>query len=92
MAFFLYEKRIFSKVCAELCICAICTSSHAVLIYNLKLMRGIRLKKTEEYALRDKIMFKKRVEFAKMQGKMDGKRRKRRDAPNSQKNENIFVK
>ena len=55
-------------------------------------MRGIRLKKTEEYELRDKIMFKKRVEFAKIQGKMDRKRRKRRNAPNSQKNENIFVK
>ena len=73
MAFFLYEKRIFSKVCAELCICAICTSSHAALIYSLKLMRGIRLKKTEEYELRDKTMFKKRVEFAKIQEKMDGK-------------------
>lgn len=79
-------------MCAELCICAICTSSHAALIYNLKLMKGIRLKKTEEYELRDKIMFKKRVEFAKIQGKMDRKRRKRRNAPNSQKNENIFVK
>ena len=73
MAFFLYEKRIFSKVCAELCICAICTSSHAALIYSLKLMRGIRLKKTEEYELRDKTMFKKGVEFAKIQGKMDRK-------------------
>lgn len=92
MAFFLYEKRKFSKVCAELCICAICTSSHAALIYNLKLMKGIRLKKTEEYELRNKIMFKKRVEFAKIQGKMDGKRRKWRNVPNSQKNENTFVK
>ena len=73
MAFFLYEKRIFSKVCAELCICAICTSSHAALIYNLKLIRGIRLKKTEEYESMDIIIFKKRVEFAKIQGKMDGK-------------------
>lgn len=73
MAFFLYEKRIFSKVCAELCICAICTSSHAALIYNLKLIRGIRLKKTEEYESMDIIMFKKRVEFAKIQEKMDGK-------------------
>ena len=73
MAFFLYKKRIFSKVCAELCICAICTSSHAALIYNLKLIRGIRLKKTEEYESMDIIMFKKRVEFAKIQGKMDGK-------------------
>lgn len=73
MAFFLYEKRIFSKVCAELCICAICTSSHAALIYNLKLMRGIRLKKTEEYESMDIIMFKKRVEFAKIQEKMDEK-------------------
>ena len=32
-------------------------------------MRGIRLKKTEEYELRDKIMFKKRVEFEKIRGK-----------------------
>lgn len=79
-------------MCAELCICAICTSSYAAFIYNLKLMKGIRLKKTEEYELRDKIMFKKRVEFAKIQEKMDRKRRKRRNAPNSQKNENIFVK
>jgi len=55
-------------------------------------MKGIRLKKTEEYESKDIIIFKKRVEFAKMQGKMDGKRRKRRNAPNSQKNENIFVK
>lgn len=73
MAFFLYEKRIFSKVCAELCICATCTSSHAALIYNLKLMKGIRLKKTEEYESMNIIMFKKRVEFAKIQEKMDGK-------------------
>ena len=50
------------------------------------------MKKTEEYELRDKIMFKKRVEFAKIQGKMDRKRRKWRNVPNSQKNENIFVK
>ena len=92
MAFFLWKKREIFRMCAELCICAICTSSYAALIYNLKLMKGIRLKKTEEYESRDKIMFKKRVKFAKMQGKMDRKRRKRRNAPNSQKNENIFVK
>lgn len=77
---------------AELCICAICTSCYAALIYNLKLMRGIRLKKTEEYELKKKKIFKKRVEFAKTQGKMDRKRRNRRNAPNSQKNESIFVK
>ena len=92
MALFLWIVRIFSRMCVELCICAICTSSHTALIYNLKLMRGIRLKKTEEYESREKIMFKKRVELAKMQGKMDEKRRKWRNAPNSQKNENIFVK
>ena len=71
--FSMRKKWKFSKVCAELCICAICTSSHAALIYSLKLIRGIRLKKTEEYESMDIIMFKKRVEFAKIQEKMDGK-------------------
>ena len=53
-------------------------------------MRGIRLKKTEEYELKKKKIFKKRVEFVKMQGKMDRKRRKRRNAPNSQKKRKHF--